>query len=34
VKTTKGQGIGARFMAHNISRVKGMLELWDGDYDE
>jgi len=31
VKTTKGEGIGACPLTHNISGVEGVLELWDGD---
>jgi hypothetical protein len=29
VKTTKGR-VGVRSLAGSISRVEGMLELWDG----
>jgi hypothetical protein len=27
VKTMKGQGVGVRFLAHNILGVEGVLEL-------
>jgi hypothetical protein len=30
VKSTEGKGVGVHSLAHNISRVEGVLELLDG----